>query len=442
MNYTFKHNLKRSIFMINKMPNAKTSSNASPKKTREFQIAAKNFDNMRTVLRNMYLYSFRSRADFADLNIEGRTYDDLLRRIKYCIDQNFIKCSNHGKTKIYHFQADLYQNSYNFLINTFYNLGIQKKAWYYILILQLLSKKSTSLTRNEIIDSLVDLERDLGVEINEHRVYNYLTDLKKSGIVIEKKVKKTSHYSLAEDIFSDFTLSELQELYNAVIFYTNLSLTSIPGHYLLTTLEEYAYLKFNTELAKPNFYQFRSNSFIRLIDDSIITKIGEAIKTHANINITYCPSAKKDLNFILNPKKIITEYPYNKQYVTAGTQKFKIELITDVKPTKQRAHIYRQGKEKEPSQQLELLFTFKSDDNNIEVQHLRNRLIKETAWMKIEYIDDEHILYTARVHDALKFLPWIRTYAKYVSLTPKNEKILLQRWQEDRNELRRNYGLI
>ena len=46
----------------------------------------KNFDNIRMVMRDFYVYGFKSKADFNDKR--GRTYDNDNRRIKSKLDDN------------------------------------------------------------------------------------------------------------------------------------------------------------------------------------------------------------------------------------------------------------------------------------------------------------------------------------------------------------------
>ena len=113
----------------------------------------KSYERCRNFIRNITIYSYRSRQEYAEIGINERTYDDYKRILSDCIKQGFIEESFNGKEKRTRFNADMYKSSYNYLVNTYFIKSLPNNAFYYIIILQILSE-GASLLSNEIEDAI------------------------------------------------------------------------------------------------------------------------------------------------------------------------------------------------------------------------------------------------------------------------------------------------
>lgn len=406
---------------------------------KNYTKTVKNYERYREFLRNIYLYSFRSRNDFAELGIKGRTYDEYKRSILDCINNKFIEEDYYGKTKYMRFNADMYQNYYNFLVDTFFNKSLTGYTFYYIFILQLLFKIQKALTQENITQSIIDYYDD---DISESSVYRILKDLISRGIIEESKnyLKQRSHsYKLKSNILDLLSLAELQELYTAASFYTNISILSVPGYYFMNTLEEYIESRFKQKLLKPAVWQYRSCNFCSIIDDEVVYNILEAIHHAKQIAFTY---EKQKSTVTATPHYVATDYPYGRIYLhTKDGNTYRIDKISNVKEIKSTANINK-SVNSTTKQTLELIFTFTSQDDKKEVTDIKKRLNEEAAWMTCSIINDNCRKYTANVEDALKFAPWIRSFGKYVSPGPNCSKKLTNRLYNDKKEALANYGII
>ena len=59
----------------------------------------KSYERCRNFIRNITIYSYRSRQEYAEIGINERTYDDYKRILLDCIKQGFIEESFNGKEK-------------------------------------------------------------------------------------------------------------------------------------------------------------------------------------------------------------------------------------------------------------------------------------------------------------------------------------------------------
>ena len=137
----------------------------SQKQTKPSYIKTiKLYERCRNLIRSITIYSYRSRQDYKEIGIKERTYDDFKRIILDCIDQGFIEENFNGKEKHIRFNADMYKSSYNYLVNTYFIKSLPNNAFYYILILQILSE-GDSLLINEIADAIYEENEDKQLDI-------------------------------------------------------------------------------------------------------------------------------------------------------------------------------------------------------------------------------------------------------------------------------------
>ena len=91
------------------------------KDNKGYKKTVKDYECYRSFLRNIMVYGYRSREEYAELGISGRSYDNYKRVLLDCIDNGFISERYEGKEKILGFNSDLYNSSSNFPIDTYLN---------------------------------------------------------------------------------------------------------------------------------------------------------------------------------------------------------------------------------------------------------------------------------------------------------------------------------
>ena len=402
----------------------------------------KLYERCRNFIRNITIYDYRSRQDYKEIGINERTYDDFKRIILDCIDQGFIEESFNGKEKRIRFNADMYKSSYNHLVNTYFIKSLPNNAFYYILILQILSE-GDSLLINEIEDAIYDKNYDKQLDISTSALYRAICELTDSGLLKANKVKNKIYYQLADNILDQLTTKELQELYNAVSFFTNVSLLSVPGYYLANTISQYMESKKAACLEKDSFWQYRFCNYSKIVDDEVIYNILQAMENKKVLKISYGNTIKSTK---LVPEALSTDYPYGRTYMlTTEHEVKKVEKITKIQvisPKKVIKPATSQKAKKPATRKLDLIFTFKATDDEREVTAIKHRLQNEAAWMHCTELDKEHYRYTATVQDAFALVPWIRTFHKYVSLGSDTDAVVKERLEKDKREALQKYGII
>ena len=403
---------------------------------------AKNYELHRKFIRNLAIYCYRSRQEYGEINIAGRTYDNYIRGFLDCIDRDFIKVSTRGKEKVFRFNADMYKSSYNHLVSTYFIKSLPNNAFYYILILQILSE-GDSLLINEIEDAIYDKNYDKQLDISTSALYRAICELTDSGLLKANKAKNKIYYQLADNILDQLTTKELQELYNAVSFFRNVSLLSVPGYYLANTISQYLESQGVDCPGNNSFWQYRFCNYSKIVDDEVIYIILQAMENKKVLKISYGNTIKSTK---LVPEALSTDYPYGRTYMlTAEHEVKKVEKITKIQvisPKKVIKPATSQKVKKPATRKLDLIFTFKATDDEREVTAIKHRLQNEAAWMHCTKLDKEHYRYTATVQDAFALVPWIRTFHKYVSLGSDTDAVVKERLEKDKREALQKYGII
>lgn len=398
----------------------------------------KLYERCRNFIRSITIYSYRSRQDYKEIGIKERTYDDFKRIILDCIDQGFIEESFNGKEKRIRFNADMYKSSYNYLVNTYFIKSLPNNTFYYILILQMLSE-GDSLLINEIADAIYEENDDKQLDISTSALYRALCELTDSGLLQTTRVKNKIYYQLADNILDQLTAKELQELYNAVSFFTNVSLLSVPGYYLANTISQYLESQGTACPEKKSLWQYRLCNYSKIVDDEVIYIILQAIENKKALKISYDKNRK---SILLVPEALSTDYPYGRTYLhTTEHVAYKVENITTIQIIDNYGQIPQKAK-KPAAKKLDLIFTFKATDDEREIVDIKNRLQQEASWMHCTELNKEHYRYTATVQDAFSFIPWIRSFHKYVSLGSETDTAIKERLEKDKREALQNYGII
>ena len=416
----------------------KKSKNAKSSYTK----TVKYYERYRDFIRNITIYSYRSRQEYAEIGINNRTYDDYKRILSDCISQGFIEESFNGKEKRTRFNADMYKSSYNYLVNTYFIKSLPNNAFYYIIILQILGDGNSRFI-NEIEDALYKENDYKQLDISNSAPYRALCALTGSGLLKTSKVKNKSYYQLADNILDQLTAKELLELYNAVSFFTNVSPLSVPGYYLANTISQYMENKKAACPEKNLFWQYRFCNYSKIVDDEVIYIILQAIENKKSLKISYDKNKK---SILLVPEALRTDYPYGRTYLyTTKHVAYKVEKITKIQvisPKKAIKPATSQKVKKPAAKKLDLIFTFKATDDKREVTAIKHRLQQEAAWMHCTELDKEHYRYTATVQDAFSLVPWIRTFHKYVSLGSDTDTVVKERLEKDKMEALQKYGII
>ena len=418
----------------------KKSSKSVSKDNSQFKKTVKTLTQLRALVRDCYIFGYRSRKDFSKLGFSGRSYDDYRRKLENCLDYHYFEQSN-SRTKQLRLKSDIYHHSYNYLIETFYVSTITNNFYTLLVTLQVLSSAQKPLSKNECWDKLAELYPDYSetIEWNTSTLNRVLDELVDYGWVKKSSCKKNGEFTLAESFLDNLSLSEIKELYNVVNFYKNVSFLISPGYFLMQTLENYASAKYGEELTEKDLFQYRHHNLSRIMDDQQLYIVMEAIKEGKSL--TYKTMNGKETHTIL-PAYVKTTYPYNRQSIVSNNgNEVSIYTLESLEIPKSTSDDEQTSKRK-PRHRLELIFTFLDSDDEREVQHIKNRILSEASWMECTSRTDEKWIYTAMVSDPLQYAPWLRTFHKFITLGTGTHPGLISKLNTDRTEALKNYGII
>lgn len=420
--------------------NSNKSSKPVIKDNPQFKKTVKTLKQLRTLVRDCYIFGYRSRKDFSKLGFSGRSYDDYRRKLENCLDYHYFEQPN-TKTRQLRLKSDIYHHSYNYLIDTFYVSTITNNFYTLLVTLQVLSSASNPLTKNECWDKLAELYPDYSetIEWNTSTLNRVLDELVDYGWVRKSARKNNDEFRLADSFLDELTLSEIRELYNAVNFYKNVSFLISPGYFFTQTLENHTLSKYGEELTKKDLFQYRHHNLSRLMDDQQLLTVMKAIKDGKLL--TYKKSSGKESHTIF-PSYVKTTYPYNRQSIVSNNGNEVSIYTLESLEIKKVSSVSELPPKRKPRHCLELIFTFQDTDDEKEAIHIKNRILSEASWMNCTSMTDERWTYTANVSDPLQYVPWIRTFHKFVSLGAGTYPGLISKLNTDRTEALRNYGII
>ena len=427
-------------------------SGKKERKSKGFIRTTKHLHSIARLIREIFIYGNKSRRDFEALGCDDRSFDDQRRRITACIEDRFIDFSvRSDKSKCWKFKTDLYHNSYNYLIETYRIKTITANLYWELILMQILSAAEIPLTKNDIFETfnldnkILKNKRntssdDILFSPDVNVVNRTLEKLLKYGWISEIKDSKPYKYIRTKSIFDDLSFDEISELYQAVTFHKNDALLTVPGYYLEKTLEDYCQQKFQKQLTNSDHFQFRFYNYTKILDDRTNYIVQKAIVAKKRIKMTMYNNPSE---IILTPLSISTTYPYNKQQIKT-LEGININLDNVETINIEASHNAQSQKVTNTKQhhRLELCFTFLSSDNPNEVIHIKNRLKQEASWMELIKDTETQLIYTALVNDSRKYVPWIRTFHKYVSFTKNTHSKLVQWVENDRREMLANYGNV
>lgn len=403
-------------------------------KSTQSKKTVKTLMKLRKIVLESYVFGYRSRNDFAKLGFSGRSYDDYKRKLENCLDEHYFEPAT-TKTKQLRLKSDIYNHAYNYLIDILCINSITSNYYAVILVLQIMSGSKVPMTLKDISKRLEELYPDLSDELSDSILPRALKTLVSYGWI---KKLNPSDYIPADNFLTRLSLQEIKELHDAVNFYKNVSFLISPGYFLMHTLENYAYCRYGERLRAENHFQYRHHNLSRIMDDEHLYGIRNAILAGRSL---VCKKAS-DKYIPFSPAYVKTTYPYNRQKIVSNAGQelsiYEIESLTPAETLHDTGPIRRKG----PKHYIELVFTFLETDDEREVTHIKNRILSETSWMECKLKTDTKWVFRAKVYDYLQYIPWIRTFHKFVSFGPDTSEGLVNKISKDRTEALKNYGIV
>lgn len=378
-------------------------------------------------------YGCYHRTLFSRHDITPRTYDDLLRQIRFFVPEQNLQVTHYDKYSYFTFVGDFRHGTKNyyyssFLLKTLLPEHCLKK----IILLQVLECKK-ALSMSEILSRAEDAVIDYDpARFNEdltqtfRRRFNELTD---SGIVRRIATKNKALYEKIPNPFGELSANEIRILYGALKFFRNVSLIGTAGYFLCDSLKNLY------DLSDPvqELFQFKNNNFARILDDDILLTITEAVRYGKKISV----SRENKLPAIFTPLGIETDFLFSRQYLVALRQgelmRLRVEKITEVNLVKDDVESFSTPRQKLREVKLRVKF------QNSEERRLREKLLSEELPLRIVAETTGEFTCIIEMIDPLQIYPRLWKFQPWAEILV-GANGLRERMKRDAEEALKNYA--
>ncbi len=411
-------------------------------------LLIRDYENIREILRDIYIFGCFSKEDFIKKGISGRKYDNEQRRISAYLPKHFVKKKKIKKKVLLYCSYHIEDSTKNYLADTYRNKSFTVfdiMAFFYVQ--QILYKKK-ELTLAELLEEIpIKNEKKI---FTKDTLYTKLLELQQKGYITLKKEKNRMTYSLAKDIWGNFSNEELISILFYLEFMKNVSPIEMPYYFLYQKLKLYLICERKVQLENVEVFQFKHNHQFNSLDNEILLDIIRAIKQKKVICLTVRGKSEVIDKKIL-PIKIIHDSTYGRQYcmgISLLQNKKTIIRIDKIKSiqfledfTEEETELVQQNKNFEndcwctsglEEEFAEIVIQFKFKEK--EERFIYTRIIREGHGGTIEKVEDGVYLYRNRFRDLREMIPWIRSFGERAKVISSDgvgiEQMIAQDWEK------------
>ncbi len=410
------------------------------------KLLIRDYDNIRDILRRMYIFGCFTREDYISMGYGGRKYDNEQRRINAYLPNKFMSKRREGKRVIQYCKYNLDDNIGNYLAETYRNKSFTLlDIMSYFFVLQLLGE-CDELILPEILDEM-PVGNDK-IEFTKDNLRVKLDELIETGLISSRKDGRNVLYKLNNDIWKDMTDEELQDIYIYLEFLRNTSPMDVPYYYLQKKLRLYLFSEREIEMEEVDIFKFRQNHLFNSLDNEILLVCLQAI--HMKSKLSYEKENGKTVDEIL-PIKVIHDSTYGRQYLMYYLPKYnvvntvRVDQIRSVLIGSQlkdeeievvQSNMEYDGKSwctsycSEGEQEIVINFLFDEEKESF----ILSRINREGHGGKIVKIRDNEYEYKNMVSDPNEMIPWIRSFGERARVISsgmvKTEQIIAEDWEK------------
>lgn len=404
----------------------------------------KNFDKIRSYMREFYVYGFKSREEYNKKS--ARSYDDERRRMESWLG-NHMSFVRTPEGKNVFISIDSRVSQYNPFYKAFKAKSFtDRDITLHFILFDILYSPEVLMSLTEILEK-VDKYLD-GFEspmmFDESTVRKKLKEYIAQGIIVVRKNGRKMMYRRADNL-------DLPDITDVLNFYSEIAPCGVIGSFLLDKQDE-----------QNSSFSFKHHYITSAIDSDIMAVLFKAMHEKSIITIDNLSRRvdEPQKNRII-PLQIFISVQNGRQHLLAYQpdfnviKSFRIDYLSNVKieePTPRfdelRAELDNMKSKmwgvstNRKHDDLDCLehveFTVKVADNE---EYIIQRLEREKRVGEIEKLDDNKYRFTADVYDISEMIPWIRTFICRITELNFSNKTLEKRFKNDIKEMYRIYGI-
>ena len=419
-------------------------------------LQIRDYENIRSILRDVYIFGCFSRDDFIERGISGRKYDAEQKRINAYLPEGFLKNRRVGKKVQYYCSYGLNAENNspsgeNSLAETYRNksftmLDITSYFW----VLEILNEKQ-GCSLQEILDNIPQVNDDILYTKDNLRVK--LNELEARGFIRTEKIAGRVSYFLVEDIWAGFSTEELENIYLFLDYVQNTMPLEMPYIFLMRKLRLYLFGR-GVKKFPEGVLQFKHNHLFNVLDNEIMLSILYAIADRSSVLIRRT-GAEALLTVI--PVRVIHDCTYGRQYLLCtdisedkSPMMIRLDRIEAVLPGKSLSEDEILAAENAVRDEEECWCTsgLREEPHNVDIEvrfdeekepYILRRLYREGHGGTVRKIGNGRYRYSVSVRDPLEMLPWIRSFGEHMVVTDDGGTGLSKRVSEDWRKAVENY---
>ena len=393
-------------------------------------LLIRDYDNIRRILRDIYIFGCYSRDDFIEKGMSGRKYDNEQRRINAYLPEGFIRKRRVDKKVQYYCYygpniGDDNTLATNHIAETYRNKSFTMlDITSYFFVLGILNEHP-GLTLIEILDKIPQLNEEILFTKDNLRVK--LNELEECGMIQPKKDGRSVRYYVADDIWKEFSEEELRQIYLFLGFIENVMPLEMPYVFLQKKLKLYCFSLGINDLPEGVF-QFKHNHLFNVLDNEIMLDLLRALGSSRIVELERT-GISGSLSVV--PVKIIHECTYGRQYLLCMNceddsalmiRLDKIDSLTmgaiatdDIKDkalkrTADEGMCWCTSGLGEQLRRVVIEIKIEEDKES----YIIRRLYREGHGGKVTRRKDGLYYYEIEVRDPLEMTPWIRSFGEHM----------------------------
>lgn len=404
----------------------------------------KNFEKIRQIMREFYVYGFKSREEYQAKSL--RSYDNDRRRMESWLGDHmsFVRTSE-GKNMF--ISIDSRSCSHNPLYK-----ALKAKSFtdgditLHFILLDILDSPETVLSLPDIlkrIDGYLS-EFESPLVFDDSTVRKKLKEYIELGVIEGVKCGRKMMYRRADTL-------DVSEFTDALSYYSEVAPCGVIGSFLLDKTDN-----------ADGVFSFKHHYITSALDSGVLTSLFVAMQKKSVItvkNLGRNISEPQELRMI--PLRIFISAQSGRQYLLAyqpdrnAIRAFRVDYLFGVKlenPSPRfdelRAELdYMQGKMWGVSVRKELNGKAKTEHVEFTVkvekgeEHIIRRLQREKRIGRVEKLDNGSYRFTADVYDANELLPWIRSFICRLTNVSFSNKTVESIFKSDLDKMYKIYGI-
>ena len=405
----------------------------------------KNLDNIRMVMRDFYVYGFKSKADFSDRS--ARSHDNDRRRIEsWLADYMCFRQNAKGKRRF------IAVDSRKIKHNPFYKAWkaktfTSKDIMLHFYLLDML-QDGISMSLNELVERLdqdyLSHFADAGT-IDASTVRKKLTEYVQLGLIVAAKQGRELFYSRSKDAVN------LKGWHEAVSFFAESTPVGAVGSFLEDKYSE-----------EVNIFSYKHHYLLQALESDVLVDLLDAMQKKQTVRLASCTDGGKRICMRVLPLKIYVSTQSGRRYVMGWFFKAnriifcRLDNLEQVLEPKDLPDYDKYLAKAEAMEQhlWGVSMNRIGEDGEIKLEHVElvvrlgedepyilQCLEREKRCGEVTKLSEGRYQFTADVRDAGELLPWLRTFIGRIESFSCSNKKIEERFWRDMEAVYAMYGL-